>query len=232
MTWPTAASIVEAEERERRERERARRRAVYQRHPRESFEVLARQQAGAPVLTPRQQARQNAAQRNEQLWAEMVAELRSPGFADWFESITGSAARHWVEGMIHDAESRDGGILALAGGSRFARLRFAVELLIEQYIRRPARNKAVWAAMLLGCEDAGRRRRLIQRLATPAWVDASALLAVYVERDRLSAETGEPHHVDHIVPLQHPQVCGLHVPWNLRAIPARANLQKRNHYNA
>jgi|SRR6516164_6972845 len=77
-----------------------------------------------------------------------------------------------------------------------------------------------------------RKAWLIQRIvATPEWVDMAEIRKVYIEAQRLTEETGIPHQVDHEVPLMHPAVCGLHVPWNLRAIPKAVNAAKSNTWN-
>lgn len=43
--------------------------------------------------------------------------------------------------------------------------------------------------------------------------------------------TGIKWHVDHVIPLQSKVVCGLHVPDNLRVIPAKLNLIKGNAFD-
>lgn len=97
-------------------------------------------------------------------------------------------------------------------------------------------NKAkVQAARLVWLEENrhvvrhhnAKRKKLI-RQATPAWVDMEAIKAVYAEAERLEREAGTPYHVDHIIPLQGENVCGLHVPWNLQPLTAAANISKKN----
>lgn len=66
------------------------------------------------------------------------------------------------------------------------------------------------------------------RQATPPWVDLSAITDVYRQAAILAEATGIPHDVDHIVPLRGKNVCGLHVHWNLRPLPASDNRSKGN----
>jgi len=77
---------------------------------------------------------------------------------------------------------------------------------------------------------AARRREAIKQ-QTPPWLtddDIEAIIAVYRKAKTIEFHTGEPHHVDHIVPLKGRRVCGLHVPWNLQCLPKLQNLSKSN----
>lgn len=74
-------------------------------------------------------------------------------------------------------------------------------------------------------------RRAKQKEAMPSWLNEEQLKQIqeiYKERDLIVLKTGIPHHVDHIVPLKGESVSGLHVPWNLRVIPAKDNMVKSN----
>jgi len=74
-------------------------------------------------------------------------------------------------------------------------------------------------------------RRRKHRLATPKWLKRLDMLAIrhlYQIAVTMTRTTGEAYVVDHIIPLQHEDVCGLHVPWNLRVITRKENGLKSN----
>lgn len=85
-------------------------------------------------------------------------------------------------------------------------------------------NKAMFA-------EATARRKSAKLNATPAWLtedDLDVIAWTYeAAKDREDA-TGVEHHVDHVIPLQGKDVCGLHVWWNLQVITASDNLHKSN----
>jgi hypothetical protein len=92
--------------------------------------------------------------------------------------------------------------------------------------RHRAQNRA-WAKAHPAHSRAACARRYAEKTrATPPWADRRSVAAVYADAVRVTAESGVPHDVDHIVPLRGRSVCGLHVPWNLRIIPAIENRRK------
>lgn len=60
--------------------------------------------------------------------------------------------------------------------------------------------------------------------ATPPWADLQAIALIYMQARRQGME------VDHIVPIGHPLVCGLHVEHNLQLLRSDANRAKGNRW--
>ena len=74
-------------------------------------------------------------------------------------------------------------------------------------------------------------RRAAKLKATPKWLTKEELQQIeelYEIAQAFKLYTGQEYHVDHIVPLQGENVCGLHVPWNLQILEASENLKKSN----
>jgi hypothetical protein len=77
--------------------------------------------------------------------------------------------------------------------------------------------------------DHGRKRHKFQQAkrraqklnATPPWVNMEEIRNIY-------ENCPEGYHVDHIIPLIHPLISGLHVPWNLQYLLAKDNIKKNN----
>jgi hypothetical protein len=60
-------------------------------------------------------------------------------------------------------------------------------------------------------------------LSCPPWADRKALRELEKLAARLTLQTGIPHELNHIVPISHPLVCGLTVPWNMEVITRAKN---------
>lgn len=67
-------------------------------------------------------------------------------------------------------------------------------------------------------------------LAAPLWVTRGMFRGLRQKEKELTARTGIPHVLDHIVPISHPFVCGLMVPWNIRVVPNAVNASKSNRW--
>lgn len=80
-------------------------------------------------------------------------------------------------------------------------------------------------------QESGERYILQVVLSAPPWVDRWELYALKHTAAALTVMTGVLHTLDHIVPLNHPLVCGLTVPWNLRIVRWRVNASKGNRWN-
>ena len=65
----------------------------------------------------------------------------------------------------------------------------------------------------------------------PAWANKEAIKQFYTDAKKLTEETGILHEVDHIVPSNHPMVCGLHVENNLQILTKSENRKKSNYFN-
>lgn len=67
-----------------------------------------------------------------------------------------------------------------------------------------------------------------KKQAIPQWYETELVKQIYLMRDKLSMLWGIQLHVDHIVPLQSENVCGLHCWDNLQLLEATLNISKSN----
>lgn len=68
-----------------------------------------------------------------------------------------------------------------------------------------------------------RRKRIKQ--ATPKWCDREQMFILVKRAQELGLE------LDHIIPLKHPLVCGLHVPENIQLLSMQENRSKNNKFD-
>jgi hypothetical protein len=105
----------------------------------------------------------------------------------------------------------------------------------ERYARSPGPIKAEqkrYRSQNPGrCKAIKAKRRASKLKATPKWLTAEHRLEIsliYSAASLMTADLGEPYHVDHYVPLRGETVCGLHVPWNLQVLTGTENIRKKN----
>ncbi len=100
---------------------------------------------------------------------------------------------------------------------------------------RNAKNRALRAANPAKVAAERARRHAAKLRATPGWLNQAhhaEIDGIYHFAQVMTLITREQYHVDHEVPLRGRDVRGLHVPWNLAAIPASKNLLKNNKFIA
>jgi hypothetical protein len=103
----------------------------------------------------------------------------------------------------------------------------------ERYIRlRESQAKYYYTPKAITARRAKKARlRAAKRNQVPKWLteqDKQDIKAVYAMALERTKETGVVWEVDHIVPLNGSNVCGLHVPHNLQIITREENRTKTN----
>lgn len=78
---------------------------------------------------------------------------------------------------------------------------------------------------------ANARRHKTRALTISLPGEREALRSIYSHRDECRVLSGDGYHVDHIVPLKNPVVCGLHASWNLQILPQDLNDAKGNSFD-
>lgn len=194
---------------EQRAREKERLAAMYQER---RDEFLARNKAWRESMSDEQRQRvREAARRSDQRRKESIL-AKQAVYREENRDRVRESARRWRAANSEIAAAR----------SKASR-----EKKIEQYRRKtadwakrhPQKVRAKWA-----------KYRAASIRACPAWADQELIEEFYHLAQLRTKATGIVWHVDHIVPLQSPIVCGLHAETNLQVIPGVMNVGKGNRF--
>ena len=74
------------------------------------------------------------------------------------------------------------------------------------------------------------KRTKLARLRCSTKQDRQAIKQIYADCRAINLSSDVKYVVDHIIPLNSSEVCGLHVAWNLQIITEEANLAKSNSF--
>ena len=95
------------------------------------------------------------------------------------------------------------------------------EKMLEYYSEYRAKNKHLKAKSQASRRASYNKSKISKQFS-------KEISDVYELAKNLSDHLGEKYHVDHIFPIRGVGETGLHVPWNLVAIPAKLNMSKGN----
>ena len=73
-------------------------------------------------------------------------------------------------------------------------------------------------------------RYKLQKKATPKWA-SKKYIRLFNKLAKESSKNGIKYEVDHIIPITHKKVCGLHCEFNLQIISKEENSKKRNSFD-
>lgn len=133
--------------------------------------------------------------------------------------VEANKERLQLQSAIYRAENRD----EIQAKKRRHRIENREQILAKQKAWKAANKGKVLANVAF--------RKARKRQATPPWLTVEQrrqMRDLYETAEIFRANMNDDFHVDHIIPINHPLVCGLHVPWNLQILTAADNLRKGN----
>lgn len=80
-------------------------------------------------------------------------------------------------------------------------------------------------------KQAKKTRKAIKTLRKRKCIQARLSNVPWSEIHKVSDAKPEGYHLDHIIPLNHEKVCGLHVPWNFQYLTPEENVFKSNKFD-
>ena len=93
----------------------------------------------------------------------------------------------------------------------------------KPYKDRTSEQQSRWISYLI-------ERRKKRDRSMPGWANKESINEIYLQARKLTEATGIQHEVDHIIPSNHPLVCGLHVENNLQILTKKDNRTKSNYW--